>query len=191
VRHGYVRGASYYYLAKNLAHKDNSNIEIRPFAQVDIPTIVTNFANADWPKPISTFQTYWQEQAEGVRQVWIAHLGQQFAGYVTLSWKSNYKSFYDQGIPEIMDLNVLPSFRKHGVGSRLLDTAEAMAVTKTNRVGLGVGLYPGYSSAQRVYVQHGYIPDGRGITYNYQSITPSNNVPLDDDLVLWFIKQLS
>lgn len=34
---------------------------------------------------------------------------------------SQYTSFTNAGIPEIMDLNVLPFFRQAGIGSLLLD----------------------------------------------------------------------
>lgn len=36
----------------------------------------------------------------------------------------------------------------------------------------------------------GYIPDGKGVTYNYEPTVPGNNYPLDDDLVLWFLRKL-
>ncbi|OJW66935.1 MAG: GNAT family N-acetyltransferase [Candidatus Amoebophilus sp. 36-38] len=158
---------------------------------MDIATIVTGFANANWSKSASMFEIYWQQQQAGSMQVWVAHLNQQFAGYIILNWKSDYKPFYSQGIPEIMDLNILPSFRKQGVGSKLLDTAEAMVAIKTNQVGLGIKLYAEYGPVQRLYVRRGYIPDGRGVTYHYQHIAPGSNVSLDDDLVLWFVKRLS
>ena len=125
----------------------------------------------------------------------MAHLHDQFAGYVTLNWKSQYESFAAGCIPEIMDLNVMPPFRKCGVGSILLDIAEKEAATKSEVVGIGVGLYAGedggYGSAQRLYVKRGYIPDGKGVTYNYQPTIPGNSYPLDDELVLWFTKRLS
>ncbi len=61
-------------------------------------------------------------------------------------------------------------------------------------VGIGVGLYAGedggYGAAQRLYVKRGYIPDGKGVTYNYHPTTPGNNYSLDDDLILWFTKKL-
>ena len=85
----------------------------------------------------------------------------EFAGYITLKWNSLYQSFKNQGIPEIMDLNVLPPYRNHGIATALLDMAELEAVKKQNKAGIGVGLYDGYGSAQR----------------------------LDDDLVLWFTKE--
>lgn len=121
-------------------------------------------------------------------------MNNQFAGYVTLKWQSRYESFARAGIPEIMDLNVLPPFRKAGIGSMLLDTAEKEAATKSDVVGLGVGLYGGpdggYGAAQKLYVNRGYLPDGRGVTYHYQLAIPGNNYPLDDELTLWFTKRL-
>ncbi len=76
----------------------------------------------------------------------------------------------------------------------LLDIAESKAATRQDTVGIGVGLYAGedggYGSAQRLYVKRGYIPDGKGVTYNYHPTTPGKSYFLDDDLVLWFTKTL-
>lgn len=92
----------------------------------------------------------------------MANVHNQFAGYVTLKWQSQYPSFKAENIPEIMDLNVLPAFRKMGIGSLLLDRAEKEAATRSKVVGIGVGLYAGadggYGPAQRLYVKRGYIP---------------------------------
>jgi GNAT superfamily N-acetyltransferase len=103
-----------------------------------------------------------------------------------LKWVSHYASFAHANIPEIMDLNVLPPFRKAGIGSLLLNHAEKAAATKSDIVGLGVGLYGGpdggYGAAQKLYVNRGYIPDGKGVAYNYQDAIPGNNYPLDDNL---------
>ncbi|MDX1924071.1 MAG: GNAT family N-acetyltransferase [Rickettsiaceae bacterium] len=127
--------------------------------------------------------------------VWVAHFKGEFAGYVTLKWQSQYPSFKAQNIPEIMDLNVLPAFRKMGIVSLLLDAAEKEALTKSEIIGIGVGLYAGpdggYGAAQRLYIKRGYIPDGKGVTYNYEPTIPCNSYLLDDELVLWFTKKLS
>lgn len=76
----------------------------------------------------------------------------------------------------------------------LLDIAEKEAATRSDVVGIGVGLYAGveggYGAAQRLYVKRGYIPDGKGVTYQYKPTIPGNSYPLDDDLVLWFTKKL-
>jgi GNAT superfamily N-acetyltransferase len=125
----------------------------------------------------------------------VAHFKGEFAGYVTLKWQSQYPSFKAQNIPEIIDLNILPAKRKMGIGSLLLDAAEKEALTKSQIIGIGVGLYAGadggYGPAQRLYIKRGYIPDGKGVTYNYKPTIPGNSYPLDDDMVLWFTKSLS
>ncbi len=171
-----------------------ADILVRPFEHADIPIIVEAFNNANWSKPISIFETYFQEQLSSSRLVWVAYKNKQIAGYVTLKWVSHYASFAHAKIPEIMDLNVLPPFRKLGIGSLLIDYAEKAAAIKSDIVGLGVGLYGGpdggYGAAQRLYVDRGYIPDGRGLTYNYQAAIFGNKYPLDDDLLLWFTKKL-
>ncbi|KTD10847.1 Acyl-CoA N-acyltransferase [Legionella gratiana] len=123
----------------------------------------------------------------------VAYIQGQVAGYVTLKWVSHYESFAHQGIPEIMDLNVLPVFRKLGVASALLTMAEEKASSQHEHVGIGVGLYGGadggYGQAQRLYVNRGYIPDGLGVTYDYKPTIPGQKYSLDDDLILWFTKK--
>lgn len=165
-----------------------SNIEITIFEESNIVNLVDVFAKANWPKPVSLFKQYLEEQKAGERRVWLAYLDKQIAGYCTLSFKSKYKPFADSNIPEIMDLNVLPKFRNLGVGSALLDIAEA-SVTQ-GLVGIGVGLYEDYGNAQKLYIKRGYIPDGKGVSYNYEIVAPGNNYPVDDDLVLWLIKNI-
>ena len=168
--------------------------QIRALIEKDIVAISEAFNQIGWNKPASLFAGYLKEQELGARIVWVAHVKDEFAGYITLKWQSGYPSFKEQNIPEIMDLNVLPHFRKMGIGSMLLDTAEKQAATKSKIIGIGVGLYAGedggYGPAQRLYVKHGYIPDGKGVTYNYEPTIPGNSYALDDDLVLWFTKKL-
>ena len=171
------------------------NLSIRTLGVSNIPSIVDAFEKAHWPKPISLFETYLEEQEQKQRIVWIAQANDQLAGYVSLLWISQYVPFANCNIPEIVDLNVLPTFRNQCIGSKLLEVAEKEAATKSDQVGLGVGLYGGpdggYGAAQRLYVNRGYVPDGKGVTYNYSPATPWDPFPLDDNLVLWFIKKLN
>jgi GNAT superfamily N-acetyltransferase len=169
-------------------------IAIKTLTLSDIPFLVDAFQKANWQKPAPLFEKYYQEQQQAERVVWLAYFQDQIAGYVTLKWTSLYKPFAQKQIPEIMDLNVLPSFRKFGIGSTLLTAAEEKAASQHSHVGLGVGLYGGqdggYGQAQRLYIKRGYIPDGLGVTYGYKPVDPGKMVSLDDDLILWFTKQI-
>lgn len=181
------------YMRKDIRASEDSlteNLIIRPLARADIPIIVDSFQKIHWQKEATIFEKYLEEMSNDERMAWIAELNGQFAGYVTLKWTSQYQYFKTNNIPEIMDLNVLPDFRHKGIGTALLQTAEKLAAKKSTIIGIGVGLYPDYGSAQKLYIKQGYIPDGRGITYNYQTLAPDQTARLDDDLILWFTKEL-
>ena len=90
------------------------------------------------------------------------------AAIVTICWHSTYAPFAETGIPEIQDFNVLPEFRRRGIGTRLMDRAEQRVARRCDTVGIGVGMYADYGHAQRLYVLRGYVPDGRGLTYRAQ-----------------------
>jgi len=182
------------YMAKRLSmpKRQPEGVTVEPLTESHIPVIVEAFAQHNWSKPRSTFEGYLKDQIERKRMVWVALQDHQLAGYVTLLWESRYEPFRTSHIPEIVDLNVLPPFRQSGIGSLLLDTAERESSQRCDQVGLGVGLYGGpdggYGPAQKLYINRGYIPDGRGVTYDYKTVTPGDTVPLDDDLVLWLMK---
>lgn len=164
---------------------------IRLLEKTDIAVIVNGFKESGWQiKPASVFEQYLDEQQQDKRLCLVAFVDEEFAGYVTLKWQSDYKIFADDNIPEISDLNVLPGFRNKGIGSALIEKCEEHSAERSNIVGIGVGLYPDYGSAQRLYIKRGYLPDGHGATYNYKYVTPGKEYPLDDDLVLWFTKKL-
>lgn len=164
---------------------------IRFLTPSDINMMVKAFAKVAWNKPASIFENYLLEQEKNERIVWLAFQQETFSGYVTLKWNSAYPYFKEQNTPEINDLNVLPQFRRQGIAAKLLDIAEEKTKQTHKTIGLGVGLYADYGSAQRLYVKRGYIPDGNGVTYQGQSVTPGHLVCLDDDLVLWFIKSFN
>jgi GNAT superfamily N-acetyltransferase len=177
------------YMVKNLTNIASINPAIiKNFSSSDINTIVSAFAPF-YAKPASIFEKYLQEED---RKVWVAYneIASRVAGYITLKLKSKYQPFAVDNIPEIMDLNVLPPFRNQGIASKLLDIAEAEAAKVSDIVGLGVGLYKDYGSAQKLYIKRGYIPDGNGITYDYNIVNPGSMVCLDDDLILWMRKRL-
>lgn len=62
---------------------------------------------------------------------------------------------------------------------------------KIKKSKIGAGLTADYGDAQNLYVKRGYRPDGLGVTSNYQPVSWGDRVIVDDDLVLWFRKELS
>jgi hypothetical protein len=85
---------------------------------------------------------------------------------------------------------VLPRYRRQGIGSRLLDEAERLIAERAPEAGIGVGLDPDYGPAQRLYVQRGYVPDGRGLYTGDRPVFSGETVRVDDGLALYFTKRL-
>ncbi|TDW15635.1 GNAT family N-acetyltransferase [Kribbella kalugense] len=161
-------------------------LEIRPLRPDDPPVISAALNALGWDKPESQYVRYLAEQEAGTRDVLVATVDGAYVGYVTVYWVSPYF----ETIPEISDFNVLPSYRRRGIGSALMDAAEAKVAERSAVVGIGVGLYADYGSAQRMYVRRGYIPDGRGVLYKLEQVPPGETVRIDDDAILMFTKRL-
>lgn len=166
-------------------------LTIRSLCQDDPDQIAAAFEQIGWNKPASQYEGYLKAQAAGERPVLVAEVAGTFAGYVTLKWTPEYAPFADAGIPEIQDLNVLPQHRRRGIATALMDAAETLAQERSSTVGIGVGMYPDYGNAQRLYVLRGYVPDGRGLTYDGRVLAPMEPTVNDDDLVLYFTRDLN
>jgi ribosomal protein S18 acetylase RimI-like enzyme len=164
---------------------------IRPLESKDIPEIAGAFRNLGWNKPASQYERYLRQQELGVRHVHIALVEGQFAGYLTVCWESSYQPFFIQSIPEIVDFNVLPAFRRMGMGTTLMDEAEFEISQVSPVAGIGVGMTPDYGAAQRLYVLRGYIPDGRGLHWRDHHVQYHEDVIVDDELALYFTKKLN
>jgi GNAT superfamily N-acetyltransferase len=166
-------------------------IEIRPLAGSDIAAILAADVGEWWLRD----ETYWRgivaEQATGIRSAVIAAEGVSVLAYANLLWRSDYPGFQKFGIPEINNLRVAKRFRKRGIGSAVIAHFEALARSaRRSSIGVGVGLYADYGAAQRLYAKLGYVPDGGGITRNYLAAEPGAFVRVDDDLLLWLVKQV-
>ncbi|MFI5776022.1 GNAT family N-acetyltransferase [Nocardia sp. NPDC051570] len=170
----------------------SEEVVVRPLTAGDAEPIAAAFAALGWTtKPVEQYIGYLAEQAAGARVCVIAERGGVFAGYCTLLWMSAYEPFRANGIPEIQDLNVLPSHRNLGIGGMLLDAIEEEARKRGEVVGIGVGLYADYGPAQRLYVRRGYLPDGYGIVYDNQSVEYGTTIKLDDAATLMLTREFS
>lgn len=163
---------------------------IRPMKASDGEQLAAGFAAQGWHKPKSQYDAYWEEHQRGIRTVLVAEADGKPAGYLTVVHNPQHGPFAGKGWPEIVDFNVLIPYRRQGIGSRLMDAAEALIAEKSPVATIGVGLYADYGTAQRMYVKRGYIPDGSGVWYQDRILEPCQLCYNDDDLVLYFSKQL-
>ncbi|MEW6685704.1 MAG: GNAT family N-acetyltransferase [Candidatus Edwardsbacteria bacterium] len=165
-------------------------LKIRKLNKNDAVIISQAFSEIGWNKPTLQYENYYSEQCEGKRVVLVALLNGKFAGYLTIVWQSGYPYFKENNIPEIMDLNVLPKYRRQKIATKLMDEAEKIVSNKSKIIGIGVGLAPGYNAAQRMYVLRGYIPDGLGVTYKGKYVRHGQKIIANDSLILYLTKKL-
>jgi GNAT superfamily N-acetyltransferase len=163
---------------------------IRPLKNDDIPEIAQAFEQIGWHKPASQYERYLAQQELGVRDVYLAWVDGEFAGYLTICWESSYEPFYVRSIPEIVDFNVLPKFRRMGIGTHLMDRAEREIAKISPVAGIGVGMTAEYGAAQRLYVLRGYIPDGLGLHWRDHHVHYREDIVVDDELALFLTKEL-
>lgn len=173
-------------------HDDPSfEVLVRPLKEKDIPAIAFERC-PPWSTPEESkkrWDSYLQEQNEGKRTVGIVERQGEIKGYGSLKLVSEYPRFTD--FPEISDVWVYEEFRGRGCATKLIAWLEALAKGKGyQQIGIGVGLYRDYGSAQKLYFHLGYCPDGYGITYKCQQTTPGETYLLDDELILWLTKPL-
>ncbi len=165
--------------------------ELRELQVGDVPRIAATDGGAAWHGGVEKWDQRLADQINGQRLVLVAVDASSIFGYGSLLWASGYPSFREAGIPEINDVVVDEAHRGQGVATRLIraleDQARAAGCTK---IGIGVGLYRDYGSAQRLYIRLGYVPDGNGIAYAGSPVTPGEKVLVDDDLSLWLVKPL-
>ena len=168
-----------------------NNIVIRNMEYADAQIITDEEVAQGWDQTIDKYLMRLQHQAEGKSIALVAEYNGAVAGYVNVYPNSQWGAFGGQGYPEIIDFGVIEKYRRHGIGTKLMDIAEQIAAQYSCIVYLGVGLHSGYGSAQRMYVKRGYIPDGSGVWYKDKICPPyDSSCENDDDLVLFMSKKL-
>lgn len=167
------------------------NLDLRALTHDDAPALAAPFQELGWPgKTAEQLAAYAEQQRSGERDVVVAWLGKEPAGYGCVVRRSGYPPFREGDIPEIQDLNVLPAHRRRGVGSALLDRLEELVAVRHPVVGLGVGVYADYGPAMRLYVARGYQFDGRGLMSGGRPVAPGSRIRVDDDVTLMLTKRV-
>lgn len=166
-------------------------IQIRSAAQADVPVLWAMAEKMRHSKAIGYFEQNLEQQEAGSRILFIATVEGQAAGYCILNWQPKYGFFKSRGIPETQDLNVLPAFRRRGIGTAMIRHCEDMARKNGHQVmGISVGLDASFGPAQVLYAKLGYGPDGLGVTYDRRTVSSGEFRPVDDNLCLMLVKSL-
>lgn len=164
---------------------------IRDLKENDFTDLNLNFGSTSvYKKPITLWDDYLKQHRAKTRLVKVIEAKEKVIGFGTLKFSSDYQDFRLKNIPEINDILIAPGDRNKGFGQAIVHALELEAKKLGHVViGLAVGLYKDYGSAQRLYARMGYVPDGNGITYQNQFVVPGNAYPADDDLLLWLTKK--
>ena len=168
-----------------------TSIRLKEFSRNELALFQESFKDTYLSDRFDLFKKYLKEHSEKNRYVLLACSDEKIVGYVTLKYVSDYENFARNNIPEIVDFNVVPRFRKRGIGRKLLKRIESVAKKSGYaQIGIGVGLSEDYGAAQRLYVKMNYIPDATGLHYDAKPVQKGTTVRVDDSLAVYLIKNL-
>lgn len=165
-------------------------LELRSIRLTDCKMISEAFKEQGWHKPTSLYEKYCLYQEEGKRDVILAIVNEEFAGYLTIKWKSDYPPFRIGTIPEIADFNVLKKYQRLGIGTSLMDEAEIRIKKVSEFAGIGFGVFKDYGAAQILYFNRGYKPDGNGLVKNSIPLEYGEIITIDHSIVFYLTKNL-
>ena len=174
---------------KTVYYQDDK-LTIRSMVAEDAKVYYDTYMSYNWHPQMETYENYYREQQNGERLVFVPEYEGKVVGICTLVLHPTEGPWGGQNIPEIVDLCVFFHIHKFGIGSKLLDVAEAEAAKRSDMVFLAVGCHSGYGAAQRIYVKRGYIPDGSGVWYQNKQLDQYAPCVNDDDLLLFMSKEL-
>ena len=172
-----------------IAEIRNGSVKIRLLRENDIQDLVREERAQGWGTTTEKLETRLRDFADGKCIPLGAELDGKPVGYVNLYTEPS-GPFSGTNWPYIVDFAVLERVRGRGVGTALMDAAEALAAEASDTVCLGVGLHSGYGAAQRMYVLRGYVPDGSGVWYEGHVLEQYVPCVNDDELVLYLSKKL-
>lgn len=173
-----------------MIYYSDDKLTVRTMTEADAHAIAAGEQAQGYDTTPDRFLSRLREQEEGTCVAIAAECDGQIAGYIHVYPDAKWGPLGGQGYPEIVDFGVLEKFRRQGVGTRLMDTAEAVAAERAGLVYLAVGLHKYYGPAQRLYARRGYVPDGSGVWYGDKPCEPYEAYRNDDELNLYLVKKL-
>jgi len=160
------------------------SIEIHQVTREELPGIVDWFAHSYYDNRRDA-EAHFADHFEGQGTTFIAKYGPKVAGYITVSLKARIVD-----MPCIANFVVFEPYRRRGLGSRLMDVAEAYLAQEADKVVLWVPIIERYGPAQRLYAKRGYVPDGHGVVKNGVPVKEGEMHRIDEDLLLCLVKDL-
>lgn len=173
---------------------EQQNVDIRPLEPQDIQELVKNFTFPEigLEKTQAKWQTYYKEHEAGERLVCLLVKDTKILGYGSLLPESTYEPFEQDEIFEIADIWVAPSERRQGLATLLISYFEYIVQDEgATLVGMSFGVDALHAPAHTLAIQLGYLPDDQGMTYQGIPVTVGKQYRVDDDLRLWFVKDLA
>ncbi len=166
-------------------------VEIRPLTTEELG-IVEVQVNFDW----AAHQKHRERlgrQDEGRAIYLVAWCGNIPVGHVLLEWSGTTDEPMRSQLahcPNLEDLFVAPKYRSKGVGSRLLQEAEARAKKECYpHIGLGVAV--DNTSARRLYQRQGYVDAGFGEYKTGGSYVDQEGMERTwEEICCYFVKQI-
>lgn len=166
---------------------------IRQMTQEDIKPLAEKFCFS-WTTlnaSVEKWERYNQAQNEEKRFVAVVEIDRELVGYGSLLRDTQYPYFKNANIPEINDLWIDEKYRSRRLATKLITFLENKARSEgCLQIGIGVGLYADYGKAQKLYGHLGYVLDGNGMTYKGNPVVAGESYPVDDELTIWFKKNL-
>ncbi len=167
----------------------SSNIDVCIMGYDDIP-LICKADNDESEKNRIYLTKQLENQEKHECSALLALYNGEIAGYVFLYYKCRWGGLANCGLPCVVDLIVFEKYRKNGIATVLMETAEKIAKKYSDKVYLDVCLNSEYGPAQRLYVKRGYVPDGKGAYYKEKVCETNAICKNDDELTLCLIKEL-
>lgn len=160
------------------------DFEVHQVTREELPEIIDWFATSYYDNREDA-EAHFADHFDGQGATFIANCGDQVAGYITVALKARIKD-----MPCIANLVVFEPYRRHGLGSQLMDVAEAYLAKGADQVVLWVPIIGRYGPAQRLYAKRGYVPDGDGVVKHGVPVEEGETHRIDEDLLLCLVKDL-